>query len=96
MAAGVILYAMTLYDIFVRFLRSKGCEVVFRENFYRYNYSTQFCRDIWDIMVGDEYFLNRAFCWAETAQGKPYWKDISEEWEQVYFEERKRLGNSTA
>ena len=60
----------TLYDGFVSFLKDLGCERQFRDNFYSYNRCTAFCRDIWDIMCGDEYFINRAFCWEETEQGK--------------------------
>lgn len=80
------------YSLFLEFLRSNSCEKEFRENFYSYNGFTAFCRDLWDIMVGDEYFLNRAFCWADTAQGKPYWRKLSDEWERIYCE---RLRSAT-
>lgn len=73
----------TLYDSFVSFLNELGCEHQFRDNFYSYNRCTAFCRDIWDVMCGDEYIINRAFCWEMTAQGKEYWKRISESWEDI-------------
>lgn len=76
--------------MFIEFLRKNSCEKEFRENFYNYNGFVVFCRGIWDIMVGDEYFLNRAFYWADTKQGKPYWRKLSDEWEKIYCESLKQ------
>ena len=72
----------TLYDSFVSFLKEFGCERQLRSNFYSFNRCTAFCRDIWDVMCGDEYFINRSFCWEDTEQGKEYWKKISDSWEE--------------
>lgn len=68
------------YDTFIAFLRVNGCLDEFRDNFYGFNNCNFFCRDMWEIMGGDEYFVNRAFDWSGTSQGRDFWKDIDRKW----------------
>lgn len=77
---------MDYYNLFVQFLREHRCESAFNENFHTFNRYTVFCRDIWGIMGADEYFLNRAFDWSKTPQGRGFWKNLDVLWEKVYLD----------
>lgn len=69
------------YDSFIAFLTENRCLPAFLDNFYAYNNCVVLCRDIWDIYGGDEYFINRAFDWSQTPQGRTYWKEMDRRWE---------------
>ena len=74
---------MDLYLTFRRFLEERGCAREFEEAFGSQLPGYRLDATLWDILGGDEFFLNRAFDWSKTTQGRNYWEKIDKEWSIV-------------
>ena len=68
------------FEEFMSFLMENGCMKEFDLEFERQSPGYHLDANLWDILGGDEYFFSRAFDWSVTAQGRDFWKDISEKW----------------
>lgn len=68
------------FETFQNFLHENGCIKEFDIEFERQHPGYHMDARLWEILGGDECFFGRAFDWSETAQGREFWKYISDTW----------------
>lgn len=68
------------YEAFRTFLRNEGCEEAFDRNFEAYHPGYVMDEVISRVVGIDCGTFGRVFRWADTPEGRGYWKDIADKW----------------
>lgn len=71
------------YDFFLDFLQENSCERQFKTAFECQNANLVMDNRLWEMLSPDEALFGFIFNWADTAEGRDYWKEIDEKWYQT-------------
>lgn len=74
--------AMPTYHDFRLFLREEGCSPNFDRAFEAYNDATTLDGTMWEAAADKQAFIAHAFVWAQTPEGRDFWRDIDSRWWQ--------------
>lgn len=72
------------YSEFLTFLRENHCESQFTRAFHDQNGCHFMDEGLWNLLAPDETFFCNAFTWADTAEGREYWRKIDDLWFERY------------